>query len=89
MTLLSKLNHPSIITLYDLFSKNKMYYVVMEYCKEGSVVEIINKIAIKSDRIIANIMKQLFRALSYMHSLNIVYRDIKLENIVFLKEVNE
>lgn len=84
MTLLSQLNHPSIVSLIDLFHFQRMHYVVMEYCDGGSVVEMMSKIPIKSELIIANIMKQLFRALSYMHSLNIIHRDIKLENIVFL-----
>lgn len=48
MTLLSKLNHPSIITLYDLFQYQKKYYVVMEYCRGGSVIDLISKIAKKS-----------------------------------------
>ncbi len=29
-------------------------------------------------------MKQLLGALAYMHSLNMIHRDIKLDNIVFL-----
>jgi calcium-dependent protein kinase len=84
MTMLSKLSHPSIVTLYNLFHYEKKYYVVMEYCNGSSVIEMINKITPKSEKIVINIMKQLLRALSYMHSLNIVHRDIKLENIVFL-----
>lgn len=49
MTLLSKLNHPSIVNLYDLFRYQRIYYVVMEYCDGGSVVEMINKITFKSE----------------------------------------
>jgi calcium-dependent protein kinase len=33
-------------------------------------------------------MKQLFSALTYMHSLDIIHRDIKLDNIVFIDRID-
>jgi calcium-dependent protein kinase len=38
ITMLSKLSHPSIVTLYNLFLYEKKYYVVMEYCNGSSVI---------------------------------------------------
>ena len=88
MTLLSRLNHPAIIKLYDLFHCRNKYFVVMEYCRGGAIVDILRKCKKKSEKIIANILKQLLGALAYMHSLNIVHRDIKLDNMVFLNKVD-
>ena len=48
MTLQSKLQHPAIIKLYNLFKNNNNYYVVMEYCKGGSIIEILGKLKSKS-----------------------------------------
>jgi len=61
----------------------------MEYCKGGSIVDMISKTKRKSEAIIVNIMKQLLSALSYLHSINIIHPDIKLENIVFLNNIAE
>jgi serine/threonine protein kinase len=36
-----------------------------------------------------NVMVQLISAVKYMHSFKILHRDIKLENIVIVKNVNE
>lgn len=83
--LLAKIQHPSIIKVYDIFINKNSYYVVMEYCKGGSIIDMIDRFERKSERLIANIIKQLLGALSYLHSMNIVHRDIKLENIVFLE----
>ena len=84
MTLQSKLQHPAIIKLYNLFKNNNNYYVVMEYCKGGSIIEILGKLKSKSQKIMIDIMRQVLSALSYLHSMNIIHRDMKLDNIVFV-----
>ena len=88
-SLLKKLSHPSIIKVYDLYSFENNYYVVMEYCKGGTMTEYFKKLEIKSERVIATIMKQLLSAINYLHSMNIVHRDIKIDNMVFLNKVTK
>lgn len=56
----------------------------MEYCRGGTIVEILDRLRKQSEALIVHIVKQLLSALAYMHSLNIIHRDIKLDNIVFL-----
>lgn len=56
----------------------------MEYCKGGSLIDLIKKNKHFSEQSLAHIMRQLLSALAYLHAKNIVHRDIKLDNLVAL-----
>lgn len=85
--LLSQLDHPSIIKVFEYFMENNNYYVVQELCKGGELYEQIYQIDCFTENSAAEIMKQLFSAVYYLHSMNIVHRDLKPENIM-IENVN-
>ena len=82
--LLSTLDHPNIVKLYEIFFYKNNYYVIMEYCKGGTLIDLIKKNKNISQKTMMPIMKQLLSALAYLDSNKIVHRDIKLDNIVVL-----
>lgn len=86
--LLSKLNHPSIIKVYEYFINEVNYYVIQEYCKGGELYEQIYKFETFTEKTAAEIIFQLISAVCYLHSNGIVHRDLKPENIM-LESSNE
>lgn len=80
--LLSQLDHPNIIKVFEYFCENNNYYVVQELCKGGELYEQIYHIESFTEKSAAIIMKQLLSATYYLHSMNIVHRDLKPENIM-------
>jgi len=78
----ANLNHPNIISIYDIVEEGKDVYIVFEFIDGKTVNEILsetNKINIKKS---IYIIKEVCKALSYSHSKNIVHRDIKPSNIM-------
>ena len=43
ISILSKLTHPSIMQIYEIFEDNVNIYIVSEYCKGGELFDIISK----------------------------------------------
>jgi calcium-dependent protein kinase len=76
-----QLDHPNIVKLYDVYEDSEEYHSVLEYCEGGSLVKREDPMAEKQAAII---MRQVLRALNYMHhTLHLAHRDIKAENILF------
>ena len=87
INIMKVLNHPNIIKLTDLKKDKNYYYVVMEYANGGDL-DYCLKVYIKKynrpfpEEIVKYLMKQIVEAVAYIHSNNIIHRDIKLTNIL-------
>ena len=58
----------------------------MEYCNGGDLYHKLLKVEKLSEKNAKRIIKQTLLALKHLHDHNIAHRDLKLENILFIKD---
>lgn len=76
------LNHPGIVTVYELDEDEAVTYIVMEFVPGRSLRDIMNDaVAMDTGRKLA-LLKQMAEALDFAHHNGIVHRDIKPANIL-------
>ena len=75
--IMRRLQHPNIIQFVDVYETTDQLMMVMEYCPGDELFDVIlaRKFFAESDAKI--VFSQLCRALYYLHSLNIIHRDVK------------
>ena len=77
---ISALNHPNIVTIFDVGTFEGTNYILTEFVEGKTVRELIgSKLKLKE---ILSIVIQACEALSAAHNARIVHRDIKPENII-------
>ena len=82
ISIVSKLSHPSIMQVFEVFEDNTNIYIVSEYCKGGELFDIISEKGNFSEKEACLIMQQLLSAICYSRQNGIVHRDLKPENIL-------
>ncbi len=85
--LLSRLNHPNIITLYDYIENDLGIFIITEYVKGQTLDEYIDLVTgpVPQSRAV-KIIVQVLDAVGYMHSKNMIHRDIKPSNIMITSD---
>lgn len=77
----ARLNHPAIVTLYELGERDGRALLVSEYV-EGRTLDRMARDGAISDREVAEIGGDLGDALEHAHDRGVIHRDIKPQNVI-------
>lgn len=75
-------NCPFMINFYYSFQSEKKLYFVLEYCPGGELFELLSKKRKFAEDQARFYAAQMVMALAFMHEKNIIYRDLKPENVL-------
>ena len=78
----SRLRHSNILRLYSYFYDSKSVYLILEYAAGGELYKQLKTSGALTEHQAAIYIGQLARAVSYLHSKNVIHRDIKPENLL-------
>ena len=82
ITILKKLDHPNIMKIYECFVDKDNFYIISDFCDQGDLLGKLEKLGKMNEIVVKFIMDQVFNAVAYLHSKNVLHGDIKLENIL-------
>ncbi|ORX48104.1 Pkinase-domain-containing protein [Piromyces finnis] len=82
INILKSVKHKNIIQLYDVYEDSTNVYLVLELANGGELFKRIRSLKKLTENQTRVVMKQLFKALEYLHNRGIAHRDLKPENIL-------
>jgi eukaryotic-like serine/threonine-protein kinase len=78
-----RLNHPNIVTIYDVGEEHDLAYIAMEFLKGKDLVPFTKRDHLLPLAKVLSIIERVSDALGYAHRQNVVHRDIKPANIMW------
>ncbi|KAH3672170.1 hypothetical protein WICPIJ_010109 [Wickerhamomyces pijperi] len=82
MKLLSELKHPHIVTYLGSSSTEQHLNIFLEYVPGGSLSSMLKTYGPLEEPLVRNFTRQILIGLNYLHSRDIIHRDIKGANIL-------
>jgi serine/threonine-protein kinase len=84
-----RLNHPSIVTVYDAGEDGGLAYIAMEYLRGQHLSHFTDAARLLPPGTVMSLVARVAEALHYAHRQNVVHRDIKPANIMFNPDTDE
>eukprot|EP00767_Chilomastix_cuspidata_P005958 gnl/Chilomastix_cuspidata/624.p1 GENE.gnl/Chilomastix_cuspidata/624~~gnl/Chilomastix_cuspidata/624.p1 ORF type:complete len:450 (-),score=160.72 gnl/Chilomastix_cuspidata/624:126-1475(-) len=80
--------HPNILTLYNTFSDKRNVYIMMEFCPGGDFYWLLKRLP--NNRLpepdARFYILEIAKALAHLHRKDIIYRDLKPENVLIARD---
>lgn len=80
--IMSSVQHPNIIHIYEVFENREKMVLVMEYAAGGELYDFLSEKKVLAEEEARRIFRQIATAVYYCHKHKICHRDLKLENIL-------
>jgi protein-serine/threonine kinase len=80
--LLSYIRHPFIVRLHYAFQTQTCLVLVLQYCPGGNLASLIASEGRLQEQLVQLYMAEVFLAIECLHERNVVYRDLKPENVI-------
>ncbi len=81
-----RLNHPNIVTIYDVGKSEDIAYIAMEFLQGRELRDIMNDGGLLPVDHVLDIVAQVASGLSYAHEHDIIHRDVKPSNIMVIRD---
>lgn len=84
----SRMRHPNIVEFHRAFTFLENTYVVLEICPNGSIMDMVRTRHCLTLPEVRRYAVQICGAIKYMHSRNVIHRDLKMGNVFLDKDMN-
>eukprot|EP00826_Nyctotherus_ovalis_P017326 TRINITY_DN15098_c0_g7_i1.p4 TRINITY_DN15098_c0_g7~~TRINITY_DN15098_c0_g7_i1.p4 ORF type:complete len:177 (-),score=56.65 TRINITY_DN15098_c0_g7_i1:445-975(-) len=74
--------HPFIVNLYCAFQNRTRLFMVMDYCRGGDLGNVIEREGRLCENVTRIYLAEVLLALEELHKREIIYRDLKPDNVV-------
>lgn len=78
---MSRIKHPNVVRLYEVFESTQHFHIVMEYCGCGTLLQYIKSRERLEEQQTRLFFRQLVEAVKACHKSGVAHRDLKLENV--------
>ena len=81
--IMAEVDCPHIVKLVETFEDDNFIHLILELCTGGELLSRLEKEHQYSEATAAKLLRDILKAVKYLHSNHIVHRDLKLENFLF------
>ncbi|XP_052639705.1 hormonally up-regulated neu tumor-associated kinase homolog A-like [Harpia harpyja] len=83
------IKHPNVVWLYETLETDNSYYMVMELCHGGDLLDRICDKKRLAEREVRRYTRQILSAVEHLHCQGFVHRDLKIENFLLDENNNK